>query len=142
MADGGDEFPDVPSWIIPDGDDETEVDIGDFKAVAEWIYLNHTTQDDLDLIHDTIDSYRDTFMDVMDLDDHATMETVWGAWEFTTHSMSWFVENDCDHDSKHLMEHVARGMRMSAIILLGMSRDLPTTLRHVDGEDEGLDYDD
>ena len=133
-----------PEWMIPAEGDEHHVDIGDFKAIAEWIYLNQTTQDDLEMIHDVVDSYRYDFMDVVDLDDHATMEAVWSGWEFATDSMAWFVEADCGdpETSAHIMEHVARAMRMSAIVLLGMSNDLPSTLHVVDGEDLGDDLDD
>ena len=69
-----------PEWMIPAEGDEYHVDIGDFKAIAEWIYLNQTTQDDLEMIHDVVDSYRYDFMDVVDLDDHATMDAVWSGW--------------------------------------------------------------
>lgn len=131
-----------PEWMIPEEDDG--VDIGDFKAVAEWIYMNQTTQDDLVMIHDVIDSYRYEYMDYVDLDDHATMDVMWAGWEFATNSLSWFIEADCEDpdEMNHMIEHFARAMRMSAIVLLGMSNDLPSTLHVVDGEDLGDDLND
>ena len=128
--------PEFPLWMVPDGED-AEIDIGDFKAVAEWVYLNQTTQDDLVMIHEMVDTYREDHIGTVDMDDHAAMEVMWAGWEYATNSLSWFVDSDCDDPefAEHMMDHVARAMRLSAIILLGMSNDLPTTLHVVDGED-------
>jgi len=115
---------DVPRGLIPD--DPDDVEIVHYKAVAEWLYLNDTTAEDRDVMHEMAEMYLEDYQYTHDLSDFEEHQVFWHGFEYACRSLGWFLSQDCEHDTEHLMEHFARAMRYSAVILLGMADDLPS----------------
>jgi hypothetical protein len=114
-----------PRNLLPE--DSADVELVHYKAIAEWLYLNEASARDRVIMHDMIDEYRSLYADTHDLEDFEQNTVFWHGWEFACQSFGWFISQDCPDDPGHVMEHFTRAMRYSAILMLGMSNDLPTT---------------
>jgi len=111
----------VPQWMLPEDPD----DIGPetYRAVAEWVYLNESTEADRDLIADEGDLLAERIGQLS----YEQQHLVWLGWEAAVMAVGAHISGDCGSEDilDHMMFHYGRGARYSAIILMAATGDLP-----------------